>query len=77
MEVERLVKMANDIGSFFESDKDTERGAKGIADHIRMFWPPRMRREILAHLDAGNGSGLNPLVLDALRTHVDELKPNS
>lgn len=72
MEVARLVKMANDIGAFFESDKDPSRGAKGIADHIRMFWEPRMRRQLLEHLDDG-GEGLKPVVLEALRKHSHEL----
>jgi len=38
-----------------------------IAEHIRKFWDPRMRKAILAHLDAG-GSGLDPSVRDALET---------
>jgi formate dehydrogenase subunit delta len=76
MDVQRLVKMANDIGSFFESDGNAERGAKGVADHIRMFWDPRMRRQILEHLDEG-GAGLKPLVFTALKTHSHELDPVS
>jgi formate dehydrogenase subunit delta len=73
MEVSRLIKMANDIGTFFASDKDAARGAAGVADHIRKFWHPRMRHEILVHLDEGGGEGLTPIVLEALRTHGHEL----
>jgi formate dehydrogenase subunit delta len=75
MEVQRLVKMANDIGSFFESDKDSRRGAQGVTDHIRMFWDPRMRREMLAHFNENGGAGLKPIVLEALRQHGGELTP--
>jgi formate dehydrogenase subunit delta len=39
----------------------------GIAEHIRKFWDPRMRKAIFAHLDAG-GIGLDPNVRDALET---------
>jgi formate dehydrogenase subunit delta len=35
------------------------------ADHLKLFWDPRMRREILAHLDAG-GDGLDPVTRSAL-----------
>lgn len=75
MKPERLVQMANDIGSFFASEKDPEKGAAGVANHIRMFWDPRMRRELLTHLDETGGEGLAPLVLDALRKHGHELDP--
>ena len=75
MEVQRLVKLANDIGSFFESEKDPTKGAEGVATHIRMFWDPRMRRELLVHLDESDGEGLKPLVLEALRTYGHELDP--
>ena len=77
MEASRLIKLANDIGAFFEVDKDPARGAAAVADHIRKFWHPRMRREILIHLDEQNGEGLKPLVLDALRTHGHDLDPSS
>jgi formate dehydrogenase subunit delta len=73
MDISRLVKMANDIGDFFAIDKDRERGAAGVADHIRMFWEPRMRRQLLVHFDETGGEGLDPIVLEALRKHGHEL----
>jgi len=75
MDVSRLVKMANDIGTFFESDRDPVRGAAGVADHIRNFWDPRMRRELLIHFSEKAGEGLKPIVLEALRTRCDEIAP--
>ena len=63
---QRLVYMASQIGKFFQSqghDKDVP----GVADHIRKFWDPRMRKQIYAHLDAG-GAGLDPNVRDALES---------
>jgi len=77
MEIARLIKMANDIGTFFEIDKDTVRGAAGVADHIRKFWDPRMRRQILAHFHEQGGEGLRPIVLEAFRAHASELTPLS
>lgn len=64
MSPDRLVYMANQIGKFFASQK-TEQSVPEIAEHIRKFWDPRMRRAIFAHLDAG-GDGLDPPVRDAI-----------
>jgi formate dehydrogenase subunit delta len=60
MNTERLVEMANDISRYFASDPDPVAGAAGIADHLKRFWEPRMRRQIVAHLETG-GEGLEPL----------------
>jgi formate dehydrogenase subunit delta len=61
---DRLVYMANQIGKFFES-QGHDKAVPGIAEHIRKFWDPRMRKMIFAHLDGG-GAGLAPNVLEAL-----------
>ena len=37
-----------------------------IADHLRKFWDPGMRGEIIAHAGRG-GEGLKPSVLAALK----------
>jgi len=75
MEIHHLVKMANSIGDFFESEPDKEKAAKGVADHIRSFWEPRMRLQILSHVDQNSGEGLKDLVLTALKTYNKELTP--
>ncbi len=62
--VDTLVKMANQIGDFFGSQKSVDRTA-GIVDHIQKFWDPRMRANIIDHVAHG-GAGLNPLVLEAI-----------
>lgn len=61
---ERLIYMANQIGNFFKS-QGHDVAVPGIAEHIKKFWDPRMRKAIFAHLDAG-GAGLEPNVLEAL-----------
>jgi formate dehydrogenase subunit delta len=66
---DKLVYMANQIGTFFAS-QDQETASAKIAEHITKFWDPRMRRAILAHLDAG-GAGLAP----AARQAVEMLRP--
>jgi formate dehydrogenase subunit delta len=61
---DKLVYMANQIGKFFAAQGEST-AVEGIATHIRKFWEPRMRKAILAHIDAG-GAGLDPTVRKAL-----------
>ena len=58
MSPDGLTYMANQIGRFFQS-QGHDRAVPGIAEHIRNFWDPRMRKAIFAHLEAG-GAGLDP-----------------
>ncbi len=64
MSPDRLVYMANQIGQFFVYQREDE-VVPGIANHIRKFWDPRMRKAIFAYIDAG-GEGLDPQVKEAL-----------
>ncbi len=64
MKPDNLVYMANQIGKFFQYQRENE-VIPGIAGHIRKFWDPRMRTAIFAYLDQG-GEGLDPLVKEAI-----------
>ena len=63
--VDKLVKMANQIGKFFAAQKASE-SASNMADHLKKFWDPRMRRAIVEHANQG-GAGLDPIALDAVK----------
>ena len=47
MKPKTLVHMANRIGEFFQAMPDREEALMGVATHIRKFWDPRMRRELM------------------------------
>ncbi|MBX9965854.1 MAG: formate dehydrogenase subunit delta [Burkholderiales bacterium] len=66
MDIERLVKMANDIAHFFQSEPDHEEAVKGILGHLTRFWDPRMRKALSGHVEGG-GKGLMPLALEAAK----------
>ncbi|GLU32397.1 formate dehydrogenase subunit delta [Trinickia caryophylli] len=77
MNEHHLIDMANRIGEFFESMPDRDEATAGIADHIRRFWDPRMRRVILAVLDDPAASApLLPIVREALEHARAELTPD-
>ena len=75
MDIHNLTHMANRIGQFFEAMPDQKEASKEIANHLRKFWEPRMRRELLIHLDATEGEGLLPIVKNAVTTHRALIEP--
>ena len=60
-----LVRMANDIANFFRA-QGHDRAVVGIANHIRLFWEPRMKKHIFEEIEK-DGEGLTPLALEALQ----------
>jgi formate dehydrogenase subunit delta len=75
MDASNLVQMANRIGEFFAAMPDPIEAREGVATHLRKFWAPRMRRQILELLDRDELGGLSELVRDALVEHRSELEP--
>ena len=74
MDSENLIRMANRIGDFFEAMPDTDEALVGIAMHIRRFWEPRMRRELLAHIEQHpDDARLKPIVREALMAQRADL----
>lgn len=74
MDIENLVQMANRIGAFFAAMPDHAEAVGEVAQHLRKFWEPRMRRQLLAHVDEHPATDLSPLVREALSTHRDALQ---
>ena len=75
MNATQLIKMANQIGAFFASQPDPGHARSDFAQHLKRQWDPQMRSALCAHLDATEGEGLSAFVLDALRTHREQLEP--
>jgi formate dehydrogenase subunit delta len=63
------VRLANEIAVQFHQ-RPTEQAAAEIADHIRMFWDPRMRSELLSRVQTDSAS-LDSLVLAGAR-HLEK-----
>jgi formate dehydrogenase subunit delta len=59
-----MVHNANQIALFFASYSHEE-GVAGVANHFSKFWERRMREQIQKYA-ADGGSGLHPLVMEAL-----------
>lgn len=73
MNIDKLIRMANQIAAFFRAYPEAEAIA-GIRDHIMSFWTPRMRETLLAHLEK-DGAGLDGLTAKALQTFRKTTSP--
>jgi formate dehydrogenase subunit delta len=73
---QHLIHMANDIGNFFRAQPRPD-AITGIANHIRSFWTPTMRRKLIGQMDAA-GEELDELPREALRSLRENptAKPN-
>lgn len=63
MNIDLLIKMANEISAYFASEPDTEQAVADVARHLRRYWEPRMRRQIIAYYEERQGTGLSDLAL--------------
>ena len=59
MSPEKMVRMANQIATFFQSQPDADKALR-VADHLTEFWEPRMLDQLSSHLAAG-AEGLSDL----------------
>ena len=69
MNIDLLIKMTNEIGEFFAGTTDAEQAARDVANHLRRYWEPRMRVQMLAYYEQRQGAGLS----DIARSAVAEL----
>lgn len=77
MDIDNLIKMANQIGSFYDSLPDPDEASREISGHIKKFWAPRMRIQLLDFVEQEDGAGLSPIVLASIRANIDKLQPDA
>ena len=70
MQNDNLIKMANQIGSFFKGYPDQEYAAKEIASHMKRFWAQSMRETIKSISSAGSETMLDDIVRTAITKHL-------
>lgn len=71
--LDKLARMANQIGDFYASMPERE-ATEGAATHLRMYWTPKMIREIIAFADQGH-AGLNPVAARAVQSLKETATP--
>jgi formate dehydrogenase subunit delta len=61
MNIDLLIKMANEIGEFFTGVEvnDPQAAARDVANHLKRYWDPRMRAQMLKYYEERQGAGLS------------------
>jgi len=65
MNIDLLIKMANEIGEFFKGATG-EQAARDVASHLTRFWDPRMRAQMLKYYEERAGAGLSEVAKRAV-----------
>jgi len=74
MNIDLLIKMANEISAFFAGAEDGEQAARAVASHLKRFWEPRMRAQMLAYYEQRAGAGLTDLAKSGVALLAAEAK---
>ena len=71
--IDKLVHTANQIAENFSTMPEREAIA-GAASHLRLYWTPKMVREIIAFADEGR-PGLNGIAARAVQSLKETVTP--
>jgi len=66
MNIDLLIKMANEIGAFFGGTAPAPEAAQAVASHFKRYWEPRMRAQMIAYYRQRQGAGLTDLAKEAV-----------
>ncbi len=66
MNIDLLIKMTNEIGEFFAGTTDADAAARDVANHLKRYWDPRMREQMLKYYQERSGAGLTELAKNAV-----------
>ena len=74
MNIDHMIKMANEITSFWEGEAGPDKAAVEVASHLRRFWEPRMRAQMISYFEERQGAGLNDVAKAAIALLASQAK---
>jgi formate dehydrogenase subunit delta len=77
MNIDLLVKMANEIGEFFAGTTDAQAASAEVARHLKRYWEPRMRTQMISYYEQRHGAGLSDLARNGVALLAAESKAAS
>ena len=67
MNIDLLIKMANQISEFFQGVSASDQAAADVATHLTRYWDPRMRKQIVAYCEERHGAGLTDTAIGGIQ----------
>ena len=67
MNIDHMIKMANEISSFWQGEVGEAAAATEVATHLKRYWEPRMRAQMITYYEERHGAGLNDVALKAVQ----------
>ena len=64
-----LVRMINQIGTFFEDMPDRKEAMQDLVGHIKRSWAVSMRTDFFAYVDAHGYEEIHPVAAEAVQLH--------
>ena len=74
MNIDLLIKITNEIGAFFAGTAEAPDAARAVANHLKRYWEPRMRAQMISYFEQRNGAGLTELARNAVALMVADSK---
>jgi len=74
MNIDLLIKMANEIGSFWEGEVGADKASNDVATHLKRYWEPRMRAQMITNFEQRQGAGLSDVAKGAVALLASQAK---
>ena len=74
MNIDLLIKMANEIGEFFAGTAEAPEASRAVANHLKRYWEPRMRAQMITYYEQRQGAGLSDLAREGVALMIADSK---
>jgi formate dehydrogenase subunit delta len=74
MNIDHMIKMANEITAFWRGEVGEEAAANEVATHLKRYWEPRMRAQMITYYEQRHGAGLNDVAMKAVQLLAAQAK---
>lgn len=73
MNIDHMIKMANEISSFWQGEVG-DAAPNEVATHLKRYWEPRMRAQMITYYEERHGAGLSDVALKAVQLLATQAK---
>ena len=74
MNIDLLIKMTNEITSFWQGEVGEAAASSEVATHLKRYWEPRMRAQMITYYEERHGAGLSDVALRAVQLLAAQAK---